>query len=455
MVARVAALRAVGGEEQSMATSHFARTVYQGRSTGNRAALRVAYIMRRTGTQEDLVYARAQNLPDFSADDPAVFFQAAEHYGSPAWTAYEEWKFALPRELNQAAQLAAARGFLQSTFGDTHPYVWAMHEPVAADGERQAHVHVLWSARTLDGIERSPSHFFMRANGAHPERGGAPKARELDHMGAVKAARVQYTDVMNLHLERAGSDARLHPDRLEARGLMREPEPRLDPRDSRAFKERGEVTAAMQQVLDHRKRYAIARAREQRLAVTYWEERKRELGLTRAMEPDRGMQQIRDARVQRVREAPAYARQESPGSRVRGRDAEVAEWQRLQRLTLPLVGNCASMIFHAPGDPNYGDVNPRKQVLFWTMADAEEAGYRAAVNQHYGRGSEQRREEGVSRGQSREGRGRARQDVSRHSAVVRDQSVALSSIEPPPEDVHGQAVRVRVFEEERRGRRGY
>ena len=58
----------------------------------------------------------------------------------------------------------AARDFLQSTFGDKHPYVWALHDPVAADGGRQPHVHVLWSARMLDGIARTPAQFFRRYN---------------------------------------------------------------------------------------------------------------------------------------------------------------------------------------------------------------------------------------------------------------------------------------------------
>ena len=56
------------------------------------------------------------------------------------------------------------------------------------------------------------------------------------------------------------------------------------------------------------------------------------------------------------------------------------------RRTVPLVGNRASKIFHSPGDPHYGVVAPDRQVLFWSTAAATEAGYRAARNQHYGRG---------------------------------------------------------------------
>jgi hypothetical protein len=79
-----------------MATSHFARTVYQGRSGDGMAAQRVDYITRQGayspaearirhqglhhGTElerEDLVYWRARNLPDWAQDDPVRYFHAA------------------------------------------------------------------------------------------------------------------------------------------------------------------------------------------------------------------------------------------------------------------------------------------------------------------------------------------------------------------------------------------
>src|SRR5215470_11117170 len=148
--------------------------------------------------------------------------------------------------------MAAARDFLQASFGDIHPYVWAFHCPRAADGGEQPHVHVLWSARTLDAHERSPKQFFRRYNRAHPERGGAEKDRAFSHFGSVKAFRTMYTDVMNTHLEAAGHGARLHPDRLSDRGFDRTPEPRLAPSDSNALKFEGRVSPRMQQVLEHR-----------------------------------------------------------------------------------------------------------------------------------------------------------------------------------------------------------
>jgi MobA/MobL family len=334
----------------------------------------------------------------------------------------------------------AARDLLTSTFGDRHPYVWALHDTTAADGGRQPHVHVLWSSRTLDGLSRSPEQFFRLYNRAHPERGGAEKAREFGYMGAVKAMRVHYTDVMNVHLERAGAKARLHPERLEARGLLRAPEPRLSPADSRALK-RGEITTAMQEVLDHRARYAVAKSREERLRQQYWETRKHALGLTREMAPREALERIRAARTDVLARVPEPVRAGAERSRMRSSPRR----DRDERLQVPLVGNRHSKIYHRSGDYNYGGVSPRNQVLFWTVVEAEGAGFRAAVNQHYGRGAEVRREEHSRAGMG----GRARDDgYERSERNSRRQRLLLPLTEEPPH-AQGSAVRVRVFDEAR------
>ena len=101
----------------------------------------------------------------------------------------------------------------------------------------------------------------------------------------MKAARVLYTDVMNLHLERAGHTARLHPDRLRDRGFDRPPEPRLDPSDSNAFKFKHTITPAMQQVLEHRSARRQHEGAEQADARAYWHQRRETLALDFAATP--------------------------------------------------------------------------------------------------------------------------------------------------------------------------
>ena len=99
-------------------------------------------------------------------------------------------------------------------------------------------------------------------------------------VGAIKAHRVLISDILNVHLEYAGQQARVHPDTLEQRQLHRTPEPKLLPSESRAYREQGQISARMQEVLDIRQERASQGAKEQEQARTYWERRKVELGIT-------------------------------------------------------------------------------------------------------------------------------------------------------------------------------
>ena len=85
-----------------------------------------------------------------------------------------------------------------------------------------------------------------------------------------------------MHLEYAGLAARVHPDRLEQRQVDRTPEPKLLPSESRAYREQGQISARMQEVLDIRQERASQGPKEQAQARTYWEGRKVELGITAA-----------------------------------------------------------------------------------------------------------------------------------------------------------------------------
>jgi MobA/MobL family len=256
--------------------------------------------------REDLVFWNHHNLPQWSKDNPIKFFTLAEQYEGPKRTAFEEWRFSLPRELTRRQQMDVARDFLQAAFGTTHPYVWAFHAPRASDGGQQPHVHVLWSARTLDSIEREPAQFFKKYNRAHPERGGAEKDPRFHHFGSVKASRVLYCDVLNVHLEQAGHESRLHPGRLEARGFERAPEPVGRPSDSNAAKYHGEITERWQAILDHRATHAHHADAELADAQAYWQRRTVELGIHRDMPLALQLERIRQARESAITTTPEH-----------------------------------------------------------------------------------------------------------------------------------------------------
>ncbi len=235
----------------------------------------VAHVLR-----DDLVHLEVHNMPPFAEGNPAVFFTAAQTYERQQGQIAVEWKFSLPRELGREQQIEAASAFLQSQFGDRHPYVMAVHAPTAADGGENVHVHCLWSSRGRDDLDRSAATYFKRPNPTHPERGGPGKARDKYAFGSVKSERVLYSDVMNYSLERSGSEARLHPETVAARGLDRDPEPRVSISDSNKAKFDHIITPNWQKVLDHRAAREARKAGEQAHAHHYWEERKQQLGLT-------------------------------------------------------------------------------------------------------------------------------------------------------------------------------
>jgi hypothetical protein len=314
-----------------MAILRFRRTPYK--AGGKAASALVRYITRQPFTalsraeqqlryivegREDLVYTQSRNLPAWALHRPHVYFQAAEKYERANGTAYEEWKVALPQELTHRQNMDLTRDLVDLIAGDHLPITYAMHDPTTMNGqEQQPHLHLLISARQNDGIERSASQHFRRYNAKVPARGGARKDPTFRHRGAVMAHRVLIADTINLHLERAGLDARVHPGTLKSQGMAREPEPKLWPSESRAYRDEGKVSQTMEQVLAIRAQRQHTRATEQAQAREYWEERKVVLGMTDAMDLPAQLTAIGTAR--------ALVRDQAPAQRVREGYAGVAQ----------------------------------------------------------------------------------------------------------------------------------
>jgi len=301
-----------------MAHIAFMRTVYK--SGGRAARGRLQYITRdleraqtpaarqlrylREG-REDLVYTNTRNLPGWAQGDACRYFQEAERSERAPGAqeryrgrAFEEWKILLPNMLGHAANMHLMRDLLDVIAGDLLPCTYAFHDPTSLSGTtQQPHLHLLISARQTDEHERTPSQHFRRYNARHPAQGGARKDPAFRHKGAVKAWRVTISDVLNVHLERAGVEDRVHPDSLKTRGIDRYPEPKLLPSESRAYRDNGVVSPTMAEVLTIRAERQQTRATEQANAWAYWEERKGRLGLTDDMDMPAQLAAVRTARA--------------------------------------------------------------------------------------------------------------------------------------------------------------
>lgn len=165
------------------------------------------------------------NLPAWAGGSAARFFAVADERERANGSAYREFELALPRELNEAQRGELVRAFVAQEIGERHTYVWAIHEPRG----HNPHVHIMFSERTRDGIERGEEQYFKRANSKAPERGGCAKSQAFSggmtaaqREAALEAFRGRWTFAQNLSLERAGLEVRVDHRSLEAQGIERE-----------------------------------------------------------------------------------------------------------------------------------------------------------------------------------------------------------------------------------------
>lgn len=204
-----------------------------------KAGPHAAYIARegqyanRLERGERLEATEAGNMPAWAQSNPLAFWQAADAYERKNGTTYREMEIALPRELDADQRAALVREFVRQEIGDRHAYQWAIHVPTAADGGEQPHVHLMFSERQRDGIERDPEQYFKRYNSKNPEKGGARKGygpsagqtlTKAERVAELKELRGRWEAMCNAHLERAGVEQRIDMRSHAERGTGLEPE---------------------------------------------------------------------------------------------------------------------------------------------------------------------------------------------------------------------------------------
>lgn len=202
---------------------------YGSRQTGGSAKDHFKYICRlQANAKDDLVFVSHQNYPEWGKN-PTAFHKAADLYERSNARLYREIVVALPRELSGDRQLELVTKWAESEIGKSHPYTIAVHSPLALDGKPNAHAHIMFSDRTLDGVEREPKQFFKRANSKNPELGGAAKNKDWKRKQKVTEIRQSWEKAHNLALERAGvgKEAAISMKSLKDQGIDRLPEPKL------------------------------------------------------------------------------------------------------------------------------------------------------------------------------------------------------------------------------------
>ena len=204
-----------------------------------KAAPHAAYIVRegqyakRLERGEKLEATEAGNMPAWAKAQPQQFWHAADVFERVNGTTYREMEIALPRELEPAQRAELVRAFVRQAIGEHHAYQWAIHTPNAADGGEQPHVHLMFSERQCDGIDRDPDQYFKRYNAKAPEKGGARKGygpsagktlTAAERAAELKALRERWQVLCNEHLEMAGHGQRIDMRSYAERGIKLAPE---------------------------------------------------------------------------------------------------------------------------------------------------------------------------------------------------------------------------------------
>lgn len=233
------------------------------RGNGKSGGAHARYILRETkydyGAHE-LKHTESSNLPPW-ANSAAEFWDAADKSEQANARIYTEFEIALPRELTTDQQIRLAQNFIRSEVGDRHPYTMAIHEPKASDSNPNPHIHVMFTTRTLDGIERSEAVFFKRANSKQPEQGGAPKERSWIEKRRLEELRESWQEHANLALKRAGHEVTIDHRSLEAQGIDRSAEPKLTPYETMLWKQ-GIFSEKVEEVLLIRELAALEKTQE-------------------------------------------------------------------------------------------------------------------------------------------------------------------------------------------------
>ncbi|WP_293778511.1 MobA/MobL family protein [uncultured Oxalicibacterium sp.] len=204
-----------------------------------------AYIARQGKYRHrtDLVEAGHGNMPEWAEHRPALFWRAGDKYERINGAVYREHEIALPAELTREQQQDLVKQLIDDLVG-AKPYQYAIHLPDGArEDQTNIHLHLMYSDRMPDGVERSPEQTFSRYNPHHPEKGGCKKDSGGKNRIAIRdqliATRKKCAELQNAMLEKHGHSARVDHRTLRAQGIDRDPGMHIGPRRARLVDEQG------------------------------------------------------------------------------------------------------------------------------------------------------------------------------------------------------------------------
>lgn len=220
---------------------------YMRRNSKSTSSEKADYILRegRYSARGDRVRRIGwKYMPEWAKSDPREYWRALDRQTNVRANARLMFciEAAIPRDLpddlqNQLvddfvthiAQVSSGRDGEQGM-----PALYAIHEGIrrddAATGRKpNPHLHFLISTSINDGRKRPPEIWFGRANGAKPERSGAPRSTFIGTRKWLLQLRQSWSSFANAALRQAGLPATLDHRSHRARGLVALPTVHLGP----------------------------------------------------------------------------------------------------------------------------------------------------------------------------------------------------------------------------------
>ena len=215
-----------------MATYHL-RVKNDTKSSGVKVSAKrhVEYILREDGkahadyinregaqsNRDDCVFKGSQ-LPKWAKGSAQRFFSAATRYEDKGNRRYKEIELSLPNELTLEQNRQIVDNFIDNHLAN-HYYAYAIHEKAGElSGERHPHVHIMFSERLVDDVERTNERaaykYFRRA--AKPLKGeqvasferrrehGAPKDKKWHDKKYLYKIREDFARIQNEVLAKNG-----------------------------------------------------------------------------------------------------------------------------------------------------------------------------------------------------------------------------------------------------------
>ena len=182
------------------------------RSAGQSAAAKYDYISRvgqyARACQDEVVHLESGSMPAFASSDARLYWAAADSHERSNGRLFRSLTAALPNSLDAADRLDLARTFAAHVTGGELPYTLALHAGLSkkAGVADNPHLHLVFSERVNDGVERAAEQWFRRAapKGGDPATGGARKSERTKPRAWLDETRQAWAAEMNLAFGRAG-----------------------------------------------------------------------------------------------------------------------------------------------------------------------------------------------------------------------------------------------------------